>query len=94
MTFTTMKSAALVGACLAVVDALRSCKQPSTVGCTEHLTEGMDQDTSIFCSETFSQFSKKMMFCDSDAKSFGCDIFPVHLCHVLLLSPLDLRTLP
>ena len=24
------------------------------------------------------------MFCESDARSYGCDIFPVHLCHVLL----------
>ena len=24
------------------------------------------------------------MFCEGDAKSYGCDIFPVHLCHVLL----------
>ena len=37
----------------------------------------------IFCSATSSQFSILLMFCESDAKSYGCDIFPVHLCHVL-----------
>ena len=69
-------------------------KQPSTVGCTEHLTEGMDQIRQFFAVRLLASSQKKMMFCDSDAKSFGCDIFPVHLCHVLLVSPLDLRTLP
>lgn len=39
-----MKSVALVSSCFAVAGALRPCKQPSTVGCTEPSIEGTDWD--------------------------------------------------
>lgn len=79
MTFTTMKSAALVSACFALADASRPCKQPSTVGCTEPSIEGTDWDT--LWSTYQEQFGKD--YPDSVSAEARREIWHQNMLHIM-----------
>ena len=55
---------------------------------------GFTRPRHVFFSESFCQSSFFVMFCESDAKSYGCDISPVHFVSCVTVSSLHLRTLP